>query len=96
MQQPTIGRIVHVTQAPTSDNNYADTAPAIITRVFGGNCVNVRVLHDGPPVAEGRQDWLTSIPLEDDEEGARALGLTHVAFWPPHAPARKPDSISGD
>lgn len=82
---PTIGRIVHVTQVPGPYNNHADVAPAVITRVFGESCVNVRVLHDGPPVAEERQDWLTSIPLHDDEESARAIGLTHVAFWPPRA-----------
>lgn len=87
--QPTIGRIVHVTQVPGPLNNHADVAPAVITRVFGESCVNVRVLHDGPSVVgaeSGRLDWLTSIPLYDTEEEARAnTGLQHAAFWPPRA-----------
>jgi hypothetical protein len=87
MQQPTVGRIVHVLVDP-KDNNGSDVAPAIITRVWGapdgypGGAVNIRVLRDGYP---GDSEWMTSIPLYDDEESARATGLARAAFWPPRA-----------
>jgi len=96
VQKPSVGRIVHVTVDP-SRNNGADVAPAVITRVWGDNCVNLRVLYDGPPVApehHHRQDWLTSWPLHESREAMEAAHaeqaeqLGHVvtrsgAFWPP-------------
>jgi len=78
-------------------NNGAGTAPAVITRVRDDGLVNVRVLHDGPPVPpEHRQDWLTSVPLYESRLAAEAAhaerwaGIGHevpvfAAFWPPRA-----------
>jgi hypothetical protein len=82
-------------------NNGQDHAPALITRVCDQGLVNVRVLHDGPSEApEGRQDWITSVPLFDSREAAEAdheARWGHVdhevsrfgAFWP-DAPAYQP------
>ena len=76
-------------------NNGADTAPAVITRVWSDTLVNVRVLHDGPSQApEGRIDWVTSVPLFDSREAAEAAHAekwahadhempVFAAFWPP-------------
>lgn len=85
-QKPSLGRIVHVLVSP-SINNGSDIAPAIVTRVFGDSCVNVRVLLDNTP---GRADeWATSRILHADEATARAennkslpSGVGAHAFWP--------------
>jgi hypothetical protein len=87
-----VGRIVHVLVNP-AHNNGSDVAPAIITRAWSDNCVNVRVLYDGPPVLEGRQDWLTSVTLHESREALETfLGerygdyLPLGAFWAPRLP----------
>jgi hypothetical protein len=95
--KPSVGRIVHVLVDPNV-NNGSDVAPAVITRVWSDNCVNLRVLHDGPSIAApaGRQDWLTSFTLHDSREAleehraARQAELPEGqtvspfgAFWPP-------------
>ena len=71
MQQPTVGRIVHVLVDP-KHNNGADVAPAIITRAWGPEAVNVRVLHDGPNVVDTthnqREEWMTSISVHESRE----------------------------
>lgn len=95
---PTIGRIVHVLVEPQV-NNGSDVAPAIITRVWGDQCVNVRVLRDGYP---GPEEWMTSISLHASREALEAHAeqrrAEHAAaggnpddvringaFWPPRA-----------
>lgn len=71
------GRIVHVLVDP-AHNNWDDTAPAVITHVFGEPdaspaTVNLRVLHDGPTAGpESRNDWLTSVPLHESREALEA------------------------
>lgn len=91
MPVPPIGRIVHVLVDP-AENNGADVAPAVITRVWGPSAfakgawtVNYRILLD-----ELATPWKTSACLHEDEESARARehesdvpvqGMS--AFWPP-------------
>lgn len=80
---PAAGRIVHVLADP-NQNNGADVAPAIITRVWSEDMVNVRVLGDnaGPP------EWKTSIKVYETREEAAASNtaagaVPYAAFWPP-------------
>ena len=78
--KPTVGRIVHVIVDP-KQNNGSDIAPAVITRVWSDECVNIRILHDGPSVPpEGthRQDWMTSIRLFESREAADEA---HAHMW---------------
>ena len=97
MPTAAVGRIVHVFADP-AQNNGADVAPAMITRAWSDECVNIRVLRDGPPAPE---EWQTSVSLhatrEDAEaahaqvaENFRAMGseppaVPYRAFWPPRA-----------
>lgn len=74
--KPSIGRIVHVFADP-KNNNGADEAPAVITRVWGDHCINVKVLRDGPDT-----DWMTSLSLYDTREEAQAAHDEMVASWP--------------
>lgn len=71
---PTIGRIVVYkltthdldairAQGSNNPNNGALEAPAVVVRVFGENCVNLRVLVDGKESL-----WATS-RLQGDGEG---------------------------
>jgi len=98
--KPSIGRIVHVI-VPPAHNNTGDVAPAVITRVFSDQCVNLRILHDGPsvpPDGSYRQDWQTSVPLYESREALEAAnpnvsGVPFGAFWPPrveHQPGDRP------
>lgn len=88
MQKPSVGRIVHVIVDPAV-NNGTDVAPALITRVWSDEMVNVRVLHDGPavvPSQQNRQEWVTSVPLAESREAldeGRETPATFGAFWPP-------------
>lgn len=72
--KPTVGRIVifklddfardqieGATKTP-NPNNGADECPAVIVRVWGDECVNLRLLTDGPPCAV---EWRTSALLGD-------------------------------
>jgi len=78
MQKPSLGRIV-LAVCPQAKSNGAYGAPAIITRVWSDELVNVTVFPDaGPPVAA------TSIRLVEDEEAAQATGPTpYAVFFPP-------------
>jgi hypothetical protein len=75
---PTIGRIVHFVQkrpAPWQDQP-ATHLPAIITAVWGENCVNLQVFTDGfnsePSQGENVSPtaihWVTSVSLDDSAE----------------------------
>jgi len=63
--KPSIGRIVifHCdAQQREEMNNYQDHAPAIITAVWGDECVNLKVLLDGENTL-----WMTSVILGTSE-----------------------------
>jgi len=84
VQKPSKGRIVFVKVDPTM-NNGDDEAPAIITRVFNDQYVNLRVLLDSEAIL-----WLTSVPLVDEPPAepwrahtSETPGSTRVAWWPP-------------
>jgi hypothetical protein len=92
--KPAKGRIVHVRVNP-EHNNHQNTAPAVITAVFGDSAVNLRVLYDGPAERpETRLDWLTSIPLFESEEAYETHKKTVASefeglvgcWWPPRVP----------
>lgn len=70
---PSLGRIVIVPADPQT-NNGADEAPAIVTRVWSPELINVRVLLDAPDV-----EWRTSVTLHDSKPGTPG----HDAWWPP-------------
>ena len=72
--KPSLGRIVLAPVDP-AQNNGADVAPAVITRVWSDEIVNVRVLLDSDAVL-----WKTSVALCADEEAAKGL---HAVYWPP-------------
>jgi hypothetical protein len=96
MSKPTVGRIVHVLMDPR-ENNGADVAPAIITRVWAHESldslglprysVNVRVLSDTSANPELRtsiylfERRLTEEQLDELYPTIEARKL--VAFWPP-------------
>lgn len=90
----TIGRIVLVT-VDRNQNNGADIAPGIITRVWNDNLISVRVLLDGTEISPA----YTSVFLYPDRETLdreharkneelRAAGWENPgtqigAYWPP-------------
>ena len=73
--KPSLARMVLAVVDPAL-NNGADVAPAVITRVWSDELVNVRVLLDSEAVL-----WKTSVSLCADEDTARAKG--HAVYWPP-------------
>lgn len=80
--KPSVGRIVHLI-GPHANSNGADVAPAIITRVWSGTCVNVTVFPDC-----GTPHSVTSVRLVEDEAtasdiNAQAEHPQNLAFWPP-------------
>lgn len=83
MQKPSAGQIVIVPSTallPTDENNGGDVAPAVITRVWSDNCVNVRVLLDGRDTP-----WKTSMLLFESPEAyaeALAAGKSFGCYWP--------------
>lgn len=87
MAKPTIGRVAIMIGGPAKTNG-TDTAPALITRVWGEHpagawTVNLAVLPD----AVGETRSATSVLLFPDEGLAREYigeNATMVAaFWPP-------------
>lgn len=100
--KPSLGRIVHVFADPAV-NNGGDTAPAMITRVWSDQVVNVRVFRDGPP---DPGEWMTSVTLHATREDAEAAhaetvksftsagsvppSVPYRAFWPPRIPGDTP------
>lgn len=87
MPKAALGRTVHVFVDPAR-NNGSEIAPALITRVWTEQGVNVRVLLDGTDVP-----WLTSVTLCNDRESAEQVTSYRIAdngerypaaaFWPP-------------
>lgn len=77
--KPAVCRIVMV-GVNAAGNNGTDVAPAIITRVWSNDMVNVKVLNDGPAC-----EWKTSVRLFDTEEQAREHGILNACYWPPRA-----------
>lgn len=73
--KPSVGRIVHAYVADTTQNNGADVAPAVITRVWNDTLVNVRILLDGDAIA-----WRTSVQLHDERPEGEAVN--HSVWWP--------------
>ena len=76
-QRPSLGRIVIVAGVPS---NGADEQPALITRVWNDDSVNVHVhldaASDRPVIA------LTSLPLYASKELGVKAGLQLFAYWP--------------
>lgn len=60
---PTVGRIVLVRGAAVVGTDPAREVPAIVTRVWGQNCINVRVFRDD---YDGGDLGLTSLTFNDD------------------------------
>ena len=50
---PSIGRIVHYRVPSTLQHNHAEILPAIVVCVWSDECVNLKVLCDGPEDALG-------------------------------------------
>lgn len=81
---PSVGRIVLTTVDPRQ-NNGSSEAPAVITRVWNDEMVNLKVFLDS-----GDTLWKTSVkfqdkaPEDDDESLPKSLdGIPSVAYWPP-------------
>lgn len=94
MPKASKGRIVHVLVDPAF-NGGDDVAPAVITRVWSDEMVNVRLLLDSDPAFYGPQgERRTSVPLKESREaldeaqrarsGDEDAAATFGAFWPPH------------
>ena len=64
-QMPTVGRIVHYWTNPKVGYASKDPVclPAVVTRVWNRDCVNLRVIADGMPDADAR---LTSVVRSDE------------------------------
>ena len=90
MPKPALGRMVHVFVDPAR-NNGADVAPAVITRVWSDESINLKVLLDSPDDVI----WFPSVTLCNDRESAeqvKSFRITNhgsrfpaAAFWPPTA-----------
>ena len=74
MTRPSLGRIVIVPMDPVV-NNGAGEAPAVITRVWSDELVNVRILDD----SSNTPPWRTSVRLHAE----RPAEPMHDAWWPP-------------
>jgi hypothetical protein len=80
-QTPSLGRIVHLI-GPHANSNGASVAPAIITRVWSDEMINVTVFPDC-----GTAGAATSVKLVADEAAAHALrdaatSPQNIAYWP--------------
>lgn len=79
---PSIGRIVHVPMDP-AQNNGADVAPAVITRVWNDVCINVQILADVPGNA-----WRSSLTYVESLDGLDGdPGRLYRWTWPPRVGA---------
>lgn len=75
MHQPSLGRIVLVPMDPV-ENNGAHVAPAVITRVWSDNSVNLRVLADSYAI-----EWRTSVTYAPDLDAIPADDPTRLNRW---------------
>lgn len=81
--EPSVGDIVLVAMDP-DENNGADAAPAIVTRVWSPTIINARFLADGPSVG-----WRTSLTFveelpaaDSNSEGTGRRVVPAVWTWP--------------
>ncbi|MEU9349044.1 hypothetical protein AB0D74_48390 [Streptomyces sp. NPDC048278] len=74
MPTPSLGRVVLVPADPAV-NNGSNIAPAVITRVWNDDVINVRVLLDSDAV-----QWRTSVKYADSLDD---IQHTHAWTWPP-------------
>jgi hypothetical protein len=72
-----LGRIVLVCGESVKYNG-ADVAPAIVTRVWSDDMVNLTVFPDAETGLRA-----TSVHIYADEQSARASGNHVAAYWPP-------------
>lgn len=101
MHKATIGRIVHyyegdweapkhyseAQQKGWSGSNGTRIHPAMITRVWSDNCVNLQVFFDA-----GAPQQRTSMSLLPDEVFAEEMHCTNSGWrWPPHVREEKPE-----
>lgn len=72
--KPSLGRIV-LTYVDPTQNNGADVAPAVITRVWSDTVVNLRVLVDtgAMPLSKTSVVLLAEQPAE----------VSYTCWWPP-------------
>lgn len=78
--KPSLGRIVLVPCDPAW-NNGSDIAPAVVTRVWNDDVVNVRVLLDGVETVPARTSvtYVASLREVPDDDPGREYHWT----WPP-------------
>jgi hypothetical protein len=80
-QKPSLGRIVIAAGIDPNTNNGATEAPAIITRVWSDDLVNIKVITDGETRAQAK----TSVKLYGTPEDYEASAATEPVgcYWPP-------------
>lgn len=82
---PTVGRIVLFRSNNQEQmGNGALEVPAIVTRVWGQNCINVQVMRDSASPL-----WLTSVLYADGEPGDGQFGWR----WMPYQVAKAAETI---
>lgn len=75
-QKPSICRVVvYRTQHPEAQCNGTKDHPAVVTRVWGDTCVNLKVLPDCGPI----YDVTSRMLIDPDDQQADGW------FWPPRA-----------
>lgn len=82
-QRPSFGRIVLVPMDP-NNNNGAALAPAIVTRVWSDNAVNVTVFGDSDATATLRRTSAVHVEvLPETYTDAQTGTQNNVWCWPP-------------
>lgn len=77
---PTVGRVVLFRSKDAALTGGAPEVPALVTRVWSDNCVNLSVQRDGPgatPIG------VTSVTYDDADE----FGSSHCWRWMPYQKA---------
>lgn len=77
MQKPSVGSFVHV-RGTAVERNGTDVAPAVITRVWNDELVNLTAFPD-----EGSPLRLTSVRLAESADAATPEQCPTLAYWPP-------------
>ncbi|MBL8880649.1 MAG: hypothetical protein JNG88_16170 [Phycisphaerales bacterium] len=81
-QKPTVGRIVHYYPGGELGKKKGQPFAAVITHVWGNDCVNLEIMEDGSFPAWPSEDVATCYPtsvMRSDEPRARHW------CWPPRA-----------